>query len=66
MVRYFIEKALILAGCVYFIYAVGSYQLLANAPELAAASLVLGTGIIGLLTLNDIYIAISSYIKSKK
>lgn len=66
MVRYFIEKALILVSCAYFIYAIGSYRLLVDIPELAAASLVLGAGIIGLLTLNDVYTAISSYFKSKK
>lgn len=66
MVRYFIEKALILTGCAYFIYAIGSYQLLANAPELAAASLVLGAGFISLLTLWDVYSMIREYFKSKK
>lgn len=66
MVRYFIEKALILTGCAYFIYAVGNYQLLANAPELAAASLVLGAGFISLLTLWDVYSMIWEYFKSKK
>lgn len=66
MIRYFVEKALILTGCAYFIYAVGSYQLLENAPELTAASLVLGAGFISLLTLWDVYSMIREYFKAQK
>jgi len=54
------------ACCAYVVYAIGSYQLFADMPELTAASLCLGALFIGLIGINDMYTTIRKYFKSKK
>ena len=54
------------ACCVYVVYAIGSYQLFANMPELTAASLCLGALFMGMLGIRDMFIAIREYFKVKK
>ena len=54
------------ACCAYVVYAIGSYQLFADMPELTAASLCLGALFMGALGINDMYVTIREYFKAKK
>tara|TARA_B100000900_G_C20582678_1_gene718210 strand:- start:645 stop:815 length:171 start_codon:yes stop_codon:yes gene_type:complete len=54
------------ACCAYVVYAIGSYQLFVDMPELTAASLVLGAMFIGAIGINDMYVTIREYFKAKK
>lgn len=53
------------ASCAYVVYAIGSYKLFADMPELPAASLVIGAMFIGMIGINDIYVTIREYFKAK-
>ena len=66
MNRYFLTNVFMVACCAYVVYAIGSYQLFADMPELTAASLCLGALFIGALGINDMYVAIREYFKAKK
>ena len=66
MNRYFLTNVFMVACCAYVIYAIGSYQLFADMPELTAASLCLGAVFMGMLGINDIYVTIRECFKAKK
>ena len=65
MNRYFLTNVFMVACCAYVVYAIGSYKLFADMPELPAASLVIGAMFIGMIGINDIYVAIREYFKAK-
>lgn len=66
MIREFLINAFAVVCSAYVVYAIGSYQLFADMPELTAASLCLGAVFIGMLCGRDMYVAIREYFKSKK
>ena len=66
MNRYFLTNVFMVACCAYVVYAIGSYQLFADMPELTAASLCLGALFIGMLGIHDMYVTIREYFKTKK
>ena len=65
MNRYFLTNVFMVACCAYVVYAIGSYQLFADMPELTAASLCLGALFIGMLGIRDMFVTIREYFKSK-
>tara|TARA_Y100001972_G_scaffold122748_1_gene168855 strand:- start:1610 stop:1780 length:171 start_codon:yes stop_codon:yes gene_type:complete len=52
--------------CAYVVYAIGSYKLFANMPELAAVGLCLGAMFAALIGIKDMYVTIREYFKAKK
>ena len=65
MNRNFLINVLMVASCAYVVYAIGSYKLFADMPELPAASLAIGAMFIGMIGINDIYVTIREYFKAK-
>lgn len=66
MNRNFLINAFAVVCSAYVVYAIGSYQLFANMPELTAASLCLGAMFMGMLGIHDMYVTIREYFRAKK
>tara|TARA_B100000963_G_C22049405_1_gene418894 strand:+ start:217 stop:417 length:201 start_codon:yes stop_codon:yes gene_type:complete len=66
MNRYFFTNVFMVVCCAYVVYAIGSYKLFANMPELAAVGLCLGAMFAALIGIKDMYVTIREYFKAKK
>lgn len=66
MNRYFLTNVFMVVCCVYVIYAIGNYQLLANADDTVAVTATFAAMFLGGAGLYDMYATVREYFKTKK
>ena len=66
MNRYFLTNVFMVACCAYVVYAIGNYQLLANASDWTAAMTTIVAMVLGGLGVVDMVTTSKEYFKAKK
>ena len=65
MNRYFLTNVFMVACCAYVVYAIGSYKLFADIPEINAMCICLVAMVVGSIGIFDMFTTIREYFKAK-